>query len=61
MMTDMQFDIMTALDRHIVNNKMLNSNDREIKDIVFDCYSNLKSTMLVAWNDRMADLNIVLS
>lgn len=58
-MTDMQFDIMTALDRHIVNNKMLNSNDREIKDIVFDCYSNLKSTMLVAWNDRMADLNIM--
>ena len=55
-MNDMQFDLMTALDRHIANKNMMESKDRDIKDIIFNCYSNLKSTIVAAYDWSIADL-----
>ena len=55
-MNDMAFDLMTCLDRHIVNTNLLHSKDRDIKDIIRDCYAYLKGTILVGWNEDLADL-----
>ena len=55
-MNDLQFESMVCSDKHIVNLDLLNLKDRNIKEVVFDCYDNLKSTILVAWNDRLADM-----
>ena len=43
-MDNFEFNMMTQLDRHVVNNHIINSKDKDIKDIIFDCYSNLRST-----------------
>lgn len=54
-MNNFKFSMMTQLDRHVVNNHIINSKDKDIKDIIFDCYSNLRSTIVVAWNYKLAD------
>lgn len=58
-MDDLEFELMTLNDRHIVNHNMLKSKDRDFKDIVFDCYSNLKATILVGWKYDMADMEVM--
>ena len=55
-MNKLEFDLMTDLDLHITNNNMMKSVDRDIKDIIFNCYSNLKSTIVVAHDWSIADL-----
>ena len=56
-MDDFEFNAMTCSDKDIVNKELIQSKDRDFKDIVFDCYDNLKSTILVAWNDTMANMD----
>lgn len=60
-MTDMEFDLMTALDLHITNDNMLKSKDRDIKGIVFDCYSNLRNCLVAAYDWSNADLKTVFN
>lgn len=60
-MTDFEFDMMTMFDRHVVNPNMLKSKDRDIKEIVFDSYSNLKSTIVIAHDYDIADLETMFN
>lgn len=54
---DLMYEIQTCEDKLIVNREILQSKDRDFKDIVFDCYDNLKSTMIIAWNDGPATMD----
>jgi len=54
---DLQFEVQTCEDKLIVNRDILKSKDRDFKDIAFDCYDNLKSTILIAWNDGPATMD----
>ena len=38
-------------DERIVNENAINNPDRNIDDVVFDCYSNLKYGYLAAWSE----------
>ena len=45
-------------DERIVNENAINNPDRNIDDVVFDCYSNLKYGYLAAWSEEIADLDL---
>lgn len=45
-------------DERIVNENAINNPDRNIDDVVFDCYSNLKYGYLAAWSEEIADLDV---
>ena len=45
-------------DERIVNENAIDNPDRNIDDVVFDCYSNLKYGYLAAWSEEIADLDV---
>ena len=43
-------------DVNIINKEVINNNDRNINEIVYNCYGNLKNSILVAYSYEVANI-----